>query len=259
MVVGMRRAFVVFVLVIALAACGGDRDDAEPPPSSTATSTPTEAEPTATATPEATSRSGPVDTFERFLAAAGEADAQAMWAMFSSSAREAFGPTHADFAARHVSAFEEGAGTWSQADYDVIVDERIDETAVVAIAGRRTAEGQTSHDVYAVPLRVEDGDWKIALGGEASVLAFEPLASQPARVARPRITATFASRSPAGEARLWLDGREMSPELQTRGSQAIVSARPATALEPGNHSVVVFVAADGQPTVSGWSFAVAGP
>jgi hypothetical protein len=223
------------VLVLVLAACGGK--STQP---TTIRLQPAPADPGKAAVEAAVAAS-----------AAGKTDR--LWAMLSTRSKQRLGPT--------LRRFRSGAGgdlvdrLGSLRNSKVIVSERITpEFGVVAVDG--LVDGRRS--VYAVPLRLEAGEWKLELGSPVKIRPIGPLPGKHEPVVA-QIAAAVTGPGGSGTAVMYLDGHTENPKVAGTSSNATLYANFDPALDPGRHTVVVF-ASDGEDAgAKAWDFTAGKP
>ena len=232
-----RAGFLALLVALAVSGCGG-----------TSTVTATMEEPTTTTVPADPGRA----VVDALWLAARQGNAEALWALLSTSSKERLGPTLKDF--RKGLAAELKAGLGAFTSIRPIVSERITpEFGVVAIDGRR--DGKRA--VYAVALRIEGTSWKVELGGPVKI---RPIGPDPG--ARETVVAQVAAAvegpGGTGTALMYVDGQTQT-NLQTRGtsSNATLFANFEPALDPGRHTVVVFASDGREASATAWAFTVA--
>lgn len=230
----------VFVLLLAvlaaLAACGGSGG-------SSTSAGGGQASTAATTGPEALPTSSP-DTgvaLSRFVEAAGQGDAQAMWSLLTKAAQQHLGPTESDFARRFTETFKLGLGTFAGTGYKtVLAVETASDWGVAAIAGDRVRQGKQEFATYAATLRFEGGSWKLQLGDRVFLRKLEPK-TQSTSATRPPVAIRIQASTPVQEAGVWLDGQPLGGKVSgTDPHDVVVSGVPAAALATGRHVLVVF-------------------
>ena len=242
----MRILFCLLVLLAAGCAGGDEGGDGE-------TVAGTGADPTlyGVAAP------GPGNVLLEFVRAARAGEADAMWNLLTGPTQASIGPTLDEFRATTAIELQEGLGTLANSARVILSRELPDDWAVAAIAGERDVEGDTEYYAYGVAMAQEEGQWKIELGGVVITgLKPDPLAETDAR---PDVKASVGAGGDLGQVLMWLDGKPL-PANRTGDSPfaASLSARPARALAPGRHEVVVFAASELTATAVAWTVSVQG-
>lgn len=251
----MRRTVPLLLCLLALAGCagGGDGDAAQTTPTTTAAGTTTGGGGPAVDPGQADPVLG--EALLRFVRAAAQGDAGAMWSLLSIPTRASIGPTLADFSGGTAAEFQEGLGTLA-GSARVVLSRRIDDQyGVAAIAGDRAVEGKQEYFAYGTALLNESGVWKLELGGIVIAgLKPDPLAGTGDR---PRLASNVGAAGELTHLLMWLDGRPL--RVANEGSTpftAKLSATPAEPLKPGRHTVVTFAATPETATAIAWTFSV---
>jgi hypothetical protein len=219
------------VLVLALAACGGD----ESAQTTSVRLQPVPADPGK-------------DAVDALLAAASGGRIERLWGMLSSRSKQRLGPTLGEFRSGAGGELADSLGSFRNAK--VIVSERITpEFGVVAVDGRR--DGKRA--VYAVPLRLEGTRWKPELGSPVKIRPIGPLPGKHEPVVA-QIAAAVTGPGGSGTAVMYLDGHTENPKVAGTASNSTLYANFEPALDPGRHTVVIF-ASDGQEAgATAWDF-----
>jgi hypothetical protein len=193
---------------------------------------------------------------ERFVAAAARSDTAAMFRMLSERARVLYGPTEADFSAQvgrelmtTLRSFTIGGGRASLA----LAARATDEWAVAAISGYAILAGEKQHGAYAVPLRREDGEWRIELGGTVTFNPLTPDGTVPTGPT-PEIATEVTPSEPILEYAAWVDRRPLGARLSPDG--LLLTASVATPLAEGRHTVVTFAATESSAGANAFTFEV---
>jgi hypothetical protein len=184
---------IVVVLVSLLAAgCGGDESSPE---------VTTQPAPVPKTTPEP--EAGKV--LDSFVQAAAAGDTSAMWDLLSTRTQARYGPTPEAFGKRTGKELARALGLFAKTGkYDVTLSERATPLwAVAAISGYAVHEGDKQYGAYAVPLRKENGKWKIELGGTVNFSPLTPDTELPSE-STPDISAEVTASEPILDSRLWV-------------------------------------------------------
>jgi hypothetical protein len=219
------------VLVLVLAACGGDKS---------------------AQTPSIRLQPAPADpgkaAVQAALAAAAAGKSDRIWRMLSTKSKQRLGPT--------LSSFRSGAGGelvdrfGSLRNAKVIVSERITpEFGIVAVDGRRNGK----RAVDALPLRLEAGTWKLELGSPVKIRPIGPLPGKHEPVVA-QVAAAVTGPGGTGTAVVYLDGHTENPRVVGTSSNATMYANFDPALDPGRHTVVVFASDGGEAGATAWDF-----
>jgi hypothetical protein len=170
--------------------------------------------------------------------------------MLSTASKRRFGPTLGKFRSGAGGELADSIGSFRGAK--VIVSERITpEFGVVAVDGR--VNGKRS--VYAVPLRLEAGRWKIELGSPVKIRPIGPPPGKHEPVVA-QIAAAVTGPGGTGTAVMYLDGHTENPKVAGTSSNATMYANFEPALDPGRHTVVVFASDGGEAGATAWDFTV---
>jgi hypothetical protein len=241
--------FLLCLFALLAAGCGGGGDD-ESGSGGGQTTTPAGAG-------YGTAAPGPGETLTRFVRAAQEGEADAMWNLLTQPTQASIGPTLEDFRRTTATELQEGLGTLAKNAKVIVSRELPNDWGVAAIAGERDAEGDREYYAYGVGLAREAGQWKIELGGVViSGLKPDPLEETDAL---PQIKANVGAGGDLQQILVFLDGK---PLAFARGGDspfaASVSAKPPAKLAPGRHEVVVFASTDLTASAVAWTFSVQG-
>jgi hypothetical protein len=250
------RLSVLLATAALAAACSGGADEtaAEPPaPTTTAAAT----EPVATtAEPEAEPVPRPDAPLRRMVAAARADDARAMWELLSGPTRERLGPSFGRFRRGAGPELQKALGSFVRGRSALFLAERItEEFAVAAYGGRLADERQAA---FAAALRLEDGAWKLELGGPVRLEALVP---DPGEVERrgtgAQLAAGIVADATVLEAGLWLDGKSMPGRSGgTDDRNLTVFSNPVPGLARGPHAVVAFASTRFDASALAWMFTV---
>lgn len=220
----------------------------EPPPATQRPPAQPSPPPEAPRSPEAAARA--------WIAALERDDASAAFTLLSAAGRRAAGGSPTAWAERGLRTLRANWTGWERAD--VVLERIFDDTAVVTVAGPRTAGGiRLARDAAALALVREGGGWRVALGGPAiSPQEPDPGAAVPA--GRLRLGAAVRAERAVRSPRLHLD----ATPLETAYSGQALSAVTAWAevdVRPGPRVVTVY-AEDGAgvPSALAWAFTAAG-
>lgn len=190
----------------------------------------------------------------RFTRAAAAGDALAMWNLLSPATQASIGPTLNDFRTSQAVEFEEGVGSLAPTA-EVILSRRMGDFGVAAMAAEREVEGEQEYFAYAVGFLREESGWRIELGGIIITgLRPEPLTQV---APRPQVAADVGAGENLGTAVMFLDGE---PFVARRDEDTPFAAKlrgkPAEALAPGRHTVVVFADTGLTASAIAWTFTV---
>ena len=231
----------VVLLVLSAAACGGDDDGgAQTGPTETVAQPPAE--------PEAG------EVMEEFVRAASAGNAQAMFDLLSSRAKIRFGPTAQDFARGSGKELSIVLGSFDRrGEWEVVLAARAsEEFAVSTVEGYVEADGRREYGAYSTPLREENGEWKIELGG---TVTFNPLTPEPELESRsrPEISAEVNASEPVLDLQTWVDDTAIPAELSP--DELIITAT-SPELDDGRHTITVFAQSQSSAGSNAWTFVV---
>lgn len=242
------------------AGCAGDGDEtgaAPPAPATTADTAPaqTTTEPETTE-PETTSPPRPDGALERMVAAARADDSRAMWKLLSGATRDRLGPRLARFRRGAGAELQTALGSFVRGRSAIFLAERITEEFAVAAYGGRLADDRQG--AFAAALRLEDGVWKLELGGPVRL---EAIAPDPGEVERrgsgPQLAAGIAAGAAIVEGGLWLDGKSVPGRSGGTDARNItLFSEPVERLARGPHAVVAFGSTSDDATALAWMFTV---
>jgi hypothetical protein len=229
------------VLAFALAGCGGGKSVETTAPATTAPTPTTSADPGKA-------------IVDAFWVAARLGNAQALWALLSTSTKERLGPTLDDFRKGRVTELAKGLGAFTS--FRPIVSERVTpEFGMVAIDGFRLVRESRTRAVFAVVLRLEGSRWKVELGGPVKV---RPIGPDPN--ARETVVAQVAGAvegpGGAGTAVMYVDGQTENPHVAGTATNSTLYANFEPALDPGRHTVVLFAVDGREASATAWAFSV---
>jgi hypothetical protein len=238
------RAFLAIAAALALLAggCAGD-DDAQ-------TTTTSANVPPLRAEPEAG------EQLEAFVDAAVRNDVPAMWDLLSERTRVLYGPTPEAFAAntgdelaKALRSFETDGG-----QSDIVLSARAtDDWAVAALSGYAMMAGEKQYGAYAVPLRREDGEWKIELGGTVTFNPLTPDVTIPTNPT-PEIASEVTPSEPILDLAAWVDDQPLEAEISPDG--LLLTATVTQPLESGRHTGVSFAATESSAGANAFTFEV---
>jgi hypothetical protein len=189
---------------------------------------------------------------EGLLDAVRTEDEAAMWAALSRVGRHRLGPTLAEFRARGARGVRSSLAPFVGRTPRVVVNEAVDrKLGVIAIVGGRTRAA------FAVPVRLEQGTWKIELDPAFTVEAVRPLPDDRVR-RRTQLFAEVAAPGRIDGSGMWFDGvpfyarRYWSPD----GRHMSMWDEAPQPLAKGWHSVVAFASAGQEAAANAWVFTV---
>ena len=237
----LATAAMLALLVLPAAACGGDDEGG-------AGTVPTETVEQPPAEPDAG------EVMEEFVRAASAGNAQAMFDLLSTRSKIRFGPTAQDFARGSGKELSVVLGSFDRrGEWEVVLAARAsEEFAVSTVEGYVEADDRKEYGAYSAPLRLENGEWKIELGGTAS---FNPLTPEPELESRadPEISAEVTASEPILELHAWVDDTAIPAELSP--DELIVTAT-SPELEEGRHTVTLFAQSQSSAGANAWTFVV---
>lgn len=243
------------MLVVALAAVGcGDDDDSRMATHATTTEAPTETAPTTTA-PEPFPATTPGRVLTRFVRAAGADDLEAMWELLSVPSQRRLGASLEIFRTGAGRNLATELGRFVRGRSRVFLEEPITGTFAVAAFGGRTAVGnRRPFASYAVALRLEDGGWRVELGGPVEI---RPLGPDPGETQSGpfQLAAGVKANAPIVEGGLWLDGQALPGRTAgNRPSEVTMFTDSQGRIPAGPHAVIAFAATFADASALAWNF-----
>jgi hypothetical protein len=181
----------------------------------------------------------------QFVEAARAGDGARMALLLSASTYDTLGPGALRDIADDFAEFVDGR---------VVLSLRLDDGwAVGAVAGRSEEDGDPA--AYAAALRLEDGAWRLELGG----VVFGRLRPGPLDEtdALPELRAEAQAGGEIEDLLVWVDGRPVRGFARHRRFTAEVRGRLGEPLAPGRHMVIVFATAAETAGALAWPFEVA--
>lgn len=248
----LRGAIASVLVLLALAAgCGDDGGSTE----TTTTSTGTATEVIEPVGPVYARSPGARDALEAFIQAAGRRDCPAMFDLLTTASQRRWGPTEQDFCRATGRSLVNAVGEFVRlGKYEPVMDAMVsDMWSTAAIAGYIQRGDDRRYGGYALPARIEDGEWKLEVGG---TVTFTPLTPDPDLKARskPSISADLAAAEPMLGSAVWVDGESVRRELSP--DEAFLSSQIETPLASGRHSAVVFGETESSADALIWVFQV---
>lgn len=133
-------------------------------------------------------------------------------------------------------------------DYDLVVAEAVSVDWGVAAIAR-------GEEAYAVPFRLENGAWKVELGGPVRL---RPIAPDPGAVkgVHAQVAVEIAAEAPIAFGALYLDGAPVAPQGGGPSPRYVTIFGSTGELEPGVHVVVAFAQAGEEASATAWTFRV---
>jgi hypothetical protein len=248
------RLSVLLAVAALTAACSGERDETSATPPAPTTTAATELDQTTTE-PEAEPPPRPDAPLERMVAAARAADARAMWELLSGPTRERLGPTFARFRRGAASELRKALGSFARRRSALILAERINEEFAVAAYGGRLADDR--YATFATALRLEEGAWKLELGGPVQLEALVPDPGEVERRGGAQLAAGIKADAAVAEGGLWLDGESVPGKSGGTDERNItIFSDPVEGLARGPHAVVAFASTAYDASALAWMFTV---
>ena len=196
------------------------------------------------ADPVASQEPGPGEVVLRFVKAARAGDGARMAPLLSASTYETLGRG----ALRDIADdFGDFAGA------RIVLSRRLDDGwAVGAVAGRSEEDGDPA--AYAAALRLEDGAWRLELGG----VVFGRLRPVPLDEAdaQPELRAEAQAGGEIDDLLVWVDGRPVRGFTRHWRFSAEIRGRLGERLAPGEHLVVVLATTAETAGALAWPFEV---
>jgi len=255
----LRTACLLLVVLLATACSGGGGSEsavesttAEPPATTEAAPTTTEPEPFPDVKPG--------QVLARFVRAARARNTRGLWQLLSAPSQRRLGPTFEGFAARAAPGLARQVGVFVPGRSRVFLDEPITSTFAVAAYGGRTTIGEGNpFGSYAAALRLEDGGWRIELGGPVQL---SPLGPDPGSSKRGtfQLAAGVEANAAVAEAGIWLDGRSVPGRTAGAGDarQVTLFGDSTGRIPRGPHAVVAFASTFADATALAWMFTYRG-
>ena len=245
----VATAGLLFVLVVAgcVGSAGSDTATVPTGPETNVLTVPTGTEPTVPVEPAAGA------ALKLFVEAAGSGDVLQMWALLSGPTQRRFGGDSGTFRDRFAREFEQGVGSFAGTDYQVILAEKpAPRWAVAAIVGTRTEAGVEQTAAYAVALRLEEGYWRLEVGGPVKLTPVVPSTGVKAGTS-PQLGMKVEARAPISDAAVWIDGSPL-PALAAGpdASTLLVAGPPDSPLAAGTHVGIGFARAGDQASALAW-------
>ena len=244
-----RGAITLVFSLLALAGCGGDGGS---PPTETIATTPAVIEPTG---PVYEPAPGARKALEEFVQAAGRRDCKAMFDLLTIRSKARWGPTEQDFCRDAGRRIGNAVGEFVRlGKYEHVLDAQVSAGwAAAAIAGYIDHGKDRRYGGYALPARIEGGEWKLEPEG---TVTFNPLTPDPDLTAnsKPNVSAEVAAAEPVLADALWVDGQSVKADLSP--DESFLSSQIATSLSPGRHSIVTFGETESSAGALAWVFQV---
>jgi hypothetical protein len=247
----LRLSMLLAVAALA-AACSGASDEARTDPAATTAAT----EPAETATEQgAAPVPRPDGALKRAVAAARADDARALWELLSVPTRERMGPSFARFRRGAAPGLRTTLASFARGRARVFLAERVTEEFAVAAYGGRLAEGP--HAAFATALRLEDGAWKLELGGPVQLEALVPDPGEIERRATgAQLAAGIVADAAIREGGLWIDGRSVPGKSGGTDERNITIFSDPFEFERGPHAAVAFASTAFDASALAWMFTV---
>lgn len=227
-----RAALFLFVLPLALVACGGGSKKT-----------------TTTSTTAAPADPGKI-VVGRLLTAAGSDNRKALWNLLSKPSQKRLGPTYQDFASGPAAIMERALKPFESEKLAPLISQSISqEFGIVAVRNGTKA--------LAFPLRLEGGAWKVETPGP---ITFDILGPQPgSSSAVAQVAVEVKSPGVIGDAVLYVDGKPVPVNLTPNQGDATAFANLSKALSPGAHIAVAFAIEGNLAGAEAWSFTATKP
>ena len=251
----MPRFVALLIVALALAGCaedGGEERAATESQTRTEAAT-TETAPTTTE-PEPFPTTTPGRVLTRFVRAARAENVGAMWELLSIPSQRRLGPTLEAFRAAGGRRLAQELGRFLPGRSRVFLEEPITGTFAVAAYGGRTELGERRPFAsYAVALRLEEGGWRIELGGPVEL---RPLGPDPGETQSGpfQLAAGAKANAPIMEGGLWLDGRAVPGRTAGQPNDVTMFSDARGRVPAGPHAVVAFAATFADASALAWNF-----
>ena len=185
------------------------------------------------------------ETLEAVLAASSKKDTAALWSLLSTPSRTRLGPTQAAFRQKSAAVLEHALAPFVGDTVRPLVSQRVsDRFGVVAL--------RRGSNVLALPLRREQGTWKVEWGGPVAIDIGGPQPGSKTLVGQ--VGVEIHAPGPPSIGLLWVDGQSVEPRVYTVRRSATVFANLLEALPPGVHSAVAYAQEGRDAGATGWTF-----
>ncbi len=206
---------------------------------------------TSAATPDSLERDR---ALERLFEAVRAGDEPAMWSTLSRMSRHRLGPTLADFRIRGARGVHDGVAPYVRGPYRTIVNVGFTwnrNLGLVAISGG------SSNGAFAVPVRREQGTWKVEINPAVTVEAVRPLPGDRV-LRRTQLFAEIAALQMLDGASMWFDGFPFDARQYWSRDQKHMSiwGEAPQPLRAGRHTVVAFAGTRREAAANAWTFTV---
>ncbi len=171
-------------------------------------------------------------------------DAEAMWGLLSAPTQRRE-RSLGSFRRAGAPTLEKALRPFTEGSFRLVVSEAItDRFGVVAVVRGRHA--------YAVPLRLDRGEWKVELPGSLTIEVIGPRPGSRGAVAQ--IGVEVHGGGAEGTAVLYADGVTLLSKAYTGPRSATVFANLASRLTPGLHNAVAFATRGRNAAAIAWTF-----
>jgi hypothetical protein len=222
-----RVAILITAAAIALAGCGGGNDSVN-------------------ASGSTKDRDPGREVLAALVDAAQKNDATTMWTLLSKPTQRRYGPTLAAFRRTHAAELRRELAPYAGGKLPVQISENIGfGFGVVALARGEHA--------YAVPLRKENGFWRVELGGPFRIAVLGPPPSSRGKFLKQIGIETHGPQA-AGVALLYLDGVTLDVNSFEGPTSSTVYANFEEKLTPGLHTVVAYASSGRHVAARAWTF-----
>jgi hypothetical protein len=181
-----------------------------------------------------------------FVDAAANRDANAMWALLSKPSQRREGPTIRAFAHGRARELERTLAPFARGKLPVEISENIGGGfGLVALSRGANA--------YAVPLRRENGTWRVELPGPLRIEVLGPPPGSRGKFVE-QIGVETHGPGGVGVGLLYADGVTLDAKSYSGPNSATIFANFATKLAPGRHTAVAYASTGKNAAAKAWTF-----
>jgi len=237
----------------ALAGCSGGGDGA-PETSATGEASPAATLPDGGTLPTSPTAAEAALVLQRFVAAAGDGDAERMWKLLSEASRRRLGQTPARFELTFARELTDSIRPFAVAGPMVLLALKpAPGWALVALTALRR-HGETQRGAYASALRLDGDGWRVEIGGQVRLTPDLP-ADGVLAGRMLRLGVRVEAAEPITNEAVWIDGIEL-PALAAGPDErnVIIAGPPSKPLARGVHVGVAFATTGDEASAQAWTF-----